>query len=460
MRMGCAATRLTLLTAAVSSTTPTAAARAVFMARAIITLPIGCTTARSACGTTTYRSDWKSVRPSAREASTCPTGTVFTPERTASATYAASYTVSTMMAVGVSGSRMPASGSAKTASSKRASSGTLMKNWTYRNAAARSTGMGLTRAIVTSTPRTMEPTPATTAISRVVPSAWTSGPRLSIRGFIVLSSRGRVGYEREGRMRAGVGDASTRIRPVSSGAGDGPDLRGRRDLRVGHGAERGLPRLAPLAALLDVLQPVVDELLEVVVTVLEADAVRLLGERLPDHLDLLLAGGVARQQRVVLHVRVAAALDERLDGRRVGAERRDGRLRGDLRHLGHGRRVRADDDVLAVEVLVALDVLVVALDGDGQAGLEVRAGEVDLLGPLLGDRVGVEDDVDRVVLQHRLTRLGCRRDDLHVRLPDDVGREQLRQFGVEAVDLRGVGRVLLREQRGVERLGDDELAAL
>ena len=53
------------------------------------TLISGGTMARSACGSTTSRSTWLNVMPSARAASACPAGTVLMPERTASQTNAA-----------------------------------------------------------------------------------------------------------------------------------------------------------------------------------------------------------------------------------------------------------------------------------------------------------------------------------------------------------------------------------
>src|SRR5438270_744951 len=51
-------------------------ARAVFLMRATKMLPIGATTARSACGSTTRRRDCQKVSPSALAASACPCATV------------------------------------------------------------------------------------------------------------------------------------------------------------------------------------------------------------------------------------------------------------------------------------------------------------------------------------------------------------------------------------------------
>ena len=61
----------------------------VFFSSAIWTLVSGGTTARSACGRITVARVWPNVKPSARDASACPTGTVLIPDRTTSQTKAA-----------------------------------------------------------------------------------------------------------------------------------------------------------------------------------------------------------------------------------------------------------------------------------------------------------------------------------------------------------------------------------
>ena len=60
-----------------------------FLTMAMITLPSGGTTLRSAWGSTTNRSDWPNVSPMARAASAWPAETALMPLRTASQTKAA-----------------------------------------------------------------------------------------------------------------------------------------------------------------------------------------------------------------------------------------------------------------------------------------------------------------------------------------------------------------------------------
>ena len=72
----------------VSATEP-AAATVEFLMSAISTLPSGATAPRNACGRITRRAAGQNPRPIARAASACPTGTVLTPERSASHTNAA-----------------------------------------------------------------------------------------------------------------------------------------------------------------------------------------------------------------------------------------------------------------------------------------------------------------------------------------------------------------------------------
>src|SRR3954447_8298585 len=84
---------------AVASMRPNAAAIEVFLTSAIITLASGGTTARTRRGGTTVVIDLVNVSPMAREASACPIGTEFTPERIASHTNAEVYTVSATTAL-------------------------------------------------------------------------------------------------------------------------------------------------------------------------------------------------------------------------------------------------------------------------------------------------------------------------------------------------------------------------
>ena len=71
-----------------SPPTPNAPTTAEFLNIAMITLPSGGTTVRSACGSTTSRRDWPKVRPMDRAASAWPAETELMPERTASQTNA------------------------------------------------------------------------------------------------------------------------------------------------------------------------------------------------------------------------------------------------------------------------------------------------------------------------------------------------------------------------------------
>jgi hypothetical protein len=72
-----------------SPPTPNAPTIAEFLIMAMMTLPSGGTTLRSAWGMTTKRSDWVKVRPMERAASAWPGETELIPLRTASQTKAA-----------------------------------------------------------------------------------------------------------------------------------------------------------------------------------------------------------------------------------------------------------------------------------------------------------------------------------------------------------------------------------
>ena len=89
----------------------------------------------------------------------------------------------------------------------------------------------------------------------------------------------------------------------------------------------------------------------------------------------------------------------------LGVEGLGGGLGGVLLQGGGRRGVGLDRDVPG-EGVDAGDVLVIGLDQDGLAGGVVGACEVDLLGPLRGDRVGGDDGLDRAVGQDGLARLG------------------------------------------------------
>ena len=72
-----------------ASATDAAAATVEFLVRAMSTLPSGATDPRNACGRMISRAAGQNDSPIARAASAWPTGTVLTPERSASQTKAA-----------------------------------------------------------------------------------------------------------------------------------------------------------------------------------------------------------------------------------------------------------------------------------------------------------------------------------------------------------------------------------
>src|SRR5262249_22577280 len=161
----------------------------------------------------------------------------------------------------------------------------------------------------------------------------------------------------------------------ASGPGRGTDGGRGRWRGVDNGTERVLPGLRPLTAVLDLLEPAVDERLEIVVTVLEPDAVRLLGEGVADDLDLRVRLGVASKDGRLLTVGIPPPLHQRGNGLRVGAKGDDLRGRLLLGHRGDGRGVSTDDHSLLGKITNALDVRVAGFDGHGEPGLEVRPGE-------------------------------------------------------------------------------------
>src|SRR5215203_3809056 len=206
----------------------------------------------------------------------------------------------------------------------------------------------------------------------------------------------------------------------------------------GHLAGGGVPGGLPAPVLLDLLQGVVDEGAELVVALLEPDAVGLLGERLADQLEgLLVLADEPEQDDVVGGHGLDLAVLEGLGALGVHVE---------LGQLGLGvvgpdvlGRGGAGDraDLLAGEVVGPADALGVALgDHDVLAGLVVGPGEVDHLLALVVDGVGGDHEVDLALLDERLP----------------VGRDGLDDLDLEA--LRLALQVLEAEQRLVE-LGPD-----
>src|SRR3954471_4083441 len=220
-----------------------------------------------------------------------------------------------------------------------------------------------------------------------------------------------------------------------SRAGHGTDGRRLGSIAADDRADGRLPQLFPVPAREDLREEVVHELLRAAFVLRQADTVGLLRERLTDHLDLVVRAGVADQDALVQDVGVDASLLDGGDALRVGLEQRHLRIgHGLLQRQGCGR-VALRRDVLAVQVVDALDRVVVRGDHDRVTGLVVGPGEVDLLRPLRRDRVGGDHRVDRAVLEQRLP--GVHRGDGQlfqvgdVGLAGDVVRQHLRQPGVE-----------------------------
>src|SRR4051794_28658992 len=132
-----------------------------------------------------------------------------------------------------------------------------------------------------------------------------------------------------------------------------------------------------VAAVLLVLgEHAVDELLELRVALLDAGAVGLLAELVPDELQRVVLDDHARQDHVVGRDRVDAAVLQRLEALRVGVDELElgvGRLLLERRLVGRAER---GADVLAGERVDAGDVGVVLLDEDPALGDVVGVGEL------------------------------------------------------------------------------------
>ena len=232
--------------------------------------------------------------------------------------------------------------------------------------------------------------------------------------------------------------------------------------RLHHGADGGLPELGPAAVGVDLLQPVVHELLGRRVVERQPDPVGLLRERLPDDLDRRVPARGGDEDALVDDVGVGPALLQRGEALGVVLQQDRVRLRGELLQREHGRRVGLGDHVLAVEVADARDGGVVGPHRDRGPRLVVRPGERDLLRARLGDRVRGEHRVDVAVLDQGLAgvdRGDHQFDGVGVRLARDVVGEHGREPGVEPGDLAR-GRVLQREQRALVGAAADQLPAL
>ena len=229
--------------------------------------------------------------------------------------------------------------------------------------------------------------------------------------------------------------------PVTAhGSGAGCRLR-RVELRVVAevGAEVRLDGLLPLTGVDHLRDGLVDLLAGVLVALLKADAVLLLGEGIADELELALVGilvGVAGEDRVVRRHRVDGAGGERVRALGVLVVLLGDEVRLLLLQVVDRRRAGDGADLLAREVLDALDVAV-RLRQDRLAGDEVGAAEGDLLLALVGDRVRGEDHLDGARLEHLLTLLGGRLDEVDLVLAvAHLLRDVLGDVDVEALVVR------------------------
>src|ERR1035437_2252780 len=382
MGIGCASTRSTWLAAAVSSTIPTPAARAVFIVRAMKSVPIGWITARRACGMITKRRDCPNVRPRARAASLWPRATVFIPARIASAMNAASYTAIVRAAVVKRSAWRPTSGRAKMERTSRASSGMFWSVSTYTVPTPRRMGTGLTLRIATSIPAVSAPTKPSSVRAIVVSMPLSNCGRYCRRTFIASRSRERLGKLRARAAPSGRGNRrdAALARMVKGGLGSrsGADRRRRRRVAGDDRADRFLPHLGPDAIGVDLLEPAVDELLHRCVAELEADAVRLRSDGVRVNREIGVGDGVAEEDSLVLDVRDPAALLESLDALGIGVEGDDVCGRRSGLDGSDCRRVGARDDGLSVERGQRGELRLARSRRDDEARGEVGAGEVDL----------------------------------------------------------------------------------
>ncbi len=134
---------------------------------------------RKACGSTTRRRVLTNVMPIDRDASACPDATELTPERTASATKEAVYTVKAISENRKNVDPTPTFGNPKTDRKKTTVSGVLRTTSTYPVATQRSGGAGDTRMAAMRVPRTSAPIAASSVSVMVVMKPSTNTSRLS-----------------------------------------------------------------------------------------------------------------------------------------------------------------------------------------------------------------------------------------------------------------------------------------
>src|SRR6478735_471324 len=250
--------------------------------------------------------------------------------------------------------------------------------------------------------------------------------------------------------------------PPEDGSGAGGGRRGVQVLvrLVARGADVLVEQLLPGAVVYHLGDGGVD-VLALVAVLGDADPVVLLRERVADDLDLALVGGHGGQ----------AGQDDVVGGDGVDGSGGQGRdalgVPGLLEQVGargvlvlDALRRRGPGDgaeVLALEVLGALDGVVVRGDQEVLPGDEVRTGEGHDFLALVVDRVGREDHVDLAVLQQRLALRGRRLDPLDLVLAvAELARDVLGDVDVEA----GVLAAVLVAQAGLVELDADLDGAL
>src|SRR5438128_732765 len=376
--------------------------------------------------------------------------------------------------------RRPTSGKPRKRKKSWTTSGVLRKNSTYAAPSQRSGAAGEMRSSATAVPMTSAPARPSAEIWivtqrppkkrsgnwkaiapgtsrwRFAPGAPAPAPPGSPHG-----SRSRGG----GRPQADPPDSSAQ--PGDVRGAEPPSTLWAGLLVARHGRDVLLVELAPGPVLDHPGEPGVDEgdeaLAVTVLVLLDADAVRLVRERLPDDLGVRVHLHEAEKDRLVGRDRVRLALLEGEEARGVAVEEQDLRRRVRLRDVLLARRSALGADRLRAEVCGLLDRVVGLLHEDALAGDAVDVGEVDLGLALLRDRERLDDDV-RLVVGERGDP--GRRHDRHpfdelvdvVLRPEDRLRELAAEVGVEPLPF--AGRRILHAERWVVLLRADPQPAL
>src|SRR6476620_2719048 len=294
----------------------------------------------------------------------------------------------------------PRRGSTTAAKKNAMVSGVFRTTSTYAMLKPRSAAMGETRAAASRVPKMRAKIPETTARKRVLRKPSQYWGRLSMMTSIGSFSCVEGVQALTGQWRPP--DRTSRTPATATPclvAVDGGELRGRLD----DSACSCFPGLLVRAFLVEGFQLVVDPVAEDLVVLLQADAVRLLGEGLVggELEGFRLLVDEAGQDDVVGGDRFDLLVAQRLKAGGVGRGRdQDCSVllhdRGGRGGTGHGA------DVLALDVFGLGDGVVVLVHHEGLACLVVRAGEVDFGLALVVDRVGGDDDVDLALLDELL----------------------------------------------------------